>query len=224
MKDKLLIVSTLAFVAGSLAFACSSDDSGEGGGDGGSDAGGTSSGGSAGTDASAGTGGGSAGTGGGSAGTGGGSAGTGGGSTTDCDMMACEGVMAGGMELPTCCISATECGLSVGMMGGICVDRMTVENFLSDGGPFGAPEIIVEDPDCPDLTAMGFNLTGCCDASGVCGVSAMGFSQCITPADAAMFGFMGDAGAEVPCDYPADGGGGSTDAGGGGRGGGRDGG
>jgi hypothetical protein len=102
---------------------------------------------------------------------------------------------------------------------------------LPEGGLFGPAEKIVPDPTCPDQQFMGgmmgappgadggTTLPGCCDKSGVCGVSTEPFAgafisaQCLTPADTqgllARLGGLGggaggasfDAGPARPCTY-----------------------
>jgi hypothetical protein len=97
---------------------------------------------------------------------------------------------------------------------------------LPEGGLFGPAEKVVPDPTCPGQPFMGgmmgappgadggTTLPGCCDKSGVCGVSTAPFAgpfislQCLTPADtqAVLARFPGgggsfDAGPAKACTY-----------------------
>lgn len=100
---------------------------------------------------------------------------------------------------------------------------------LPEGGIFGPPEKVVLDPTCPDqhVNGGGFmgapaggdggtTVPGCCDKSGVCGVSTAPFArpgfisaQCLTAADIrSLFSRFGGLGG-----FGVDGGAASFDAG-----------
>jgi len=189
-----------------LASACGSSDKSHGAGPDAS-AGGSGTGGST----SAGTG-----------GTGGSTSGTGGGTAVQCDTTACSNITLPVLGLATpCCISATQCGIS---LGPLCQDPSVFK--VPEGGLQQVPnEKIVHDPKCPAISMSQFGQTielpGCCDSTGVCGGSTESLSFpgisipliCSTPKELSSFGV--DAGADIPCNYPA-GDGGVTDAGSGG--------
>lgn len=138
-----------------------------------------------------------------SSGSGGGTAaasGSGGASFVDdttCDRAPCEGFTVGGLAYAACCIPAADaCGVRV---GNTCVDRTAFSppTMGSVGGAFdlGDPEVVVPDPTCPPLTSvmgMAVNMAGCCDSTGVCGVSTAGIGKtmgfeippmCVTASD-----------------------------------------
>jgi hypothetical protein len=117
-------------------------------------------------------------------------------------------VNADGATEPACCTMAGGCGGLLAFMGmSFCAP--------ANVGAAVAPEPIVTDARCLAQTfpnpADGGTLTlpGCCDASGVCGVSTASVTAsdagvgipaaCLTPTDLAGFGGLGDAGAPVSC-------------------------
>ena len=143
-----------------------------------------------------------------------------GGSNVSCNTAPCEGFEYAGMVRSTCCVDTTICGVD---LGGACVAREALVE--REAGGFGTGEPVVDDPSCPSFTFGmdgGVELTGCCDVSGVCGVSTVPLASagtfpippmCITPDEAQGFGQgVADAG-EQPCEYPADAGAGSPDGG-----------
>lgn len=187
-----------------VAFAaCGSDDKGNG--DNGAGAAGSGAAGSSG-----------AATGGSSTGgttTTGGTGGTGGGAVTGCDLAPCSGITFLNQPLAACCISTMTCGVDV---LGTCTDPSALMNMDA-----GASEVIVSDPVCvgTSFNAMGFTveLPGCCDPSGVCGLSTENIAsqlgglipvQCLTAQEAQQqyMQTVPDAGPPVPCNYPGDGG------------------
>ncbi len=129
--------------------------------------------------------------------------------TPACTVSACPAVdvNADGAPEPGCCTMAGACGGEIAAMG---------TTFCAGAGggaapgmaPFG-PEPIVTDPRCVEQTVNGITLPGCCDNSGVCGISTAPVASdaggvptaCLTPADLAGFGVAGDAGAvaDVSC-------------------------
>jgi len=140
----------------------------------------------------------------------GGLAGSSGTGTTTCEPSACApiDVDADGAANPGCCTMVGSCGGLLEFMGmSFCAP--------TNAAPPLTPEPIVTDPRCLPQTfpnpAGGGTLTlaGCCDASGICGVSTAGvtatdagagiLTACLTPTDLAGFGGGADAGAEVAC-------------------------
>lgn len=210
MNSKLRFLGGLV-VPMALVVACGSSSKSNGG-SGGADSGATGTGGKSSTGGASNTG-----------GTTGGS--TGGTSNPDagknkCDMTPCTGNSKGA----PCCSSATVCGITV---LGICLPLSIVNQFPGGDGGFGKAETVVPDAKCKSTSFNGYTLTGCCDISGVCGVSTAGIPpnplisvpvQCLTPKESVMFGGAAagastDAGPEVPCDYPGSDAGSKTDAG-----------
>lgn len=135
----------------------------------------------------------------------------GGPNTSACTASACPelDVNADGALEPGCCTMGGGCGGQIEVMG-------TTFCAPAGGGIQFDPEPIVPDPRCLEQTLANpqaggsFTLPGCCDGSGVCGVSTGGAVgdagagvpiACLTPADLAEFGVAGDAGtfAEVSC-------------------------
>jgi hypothetical protein len=136
---------------------------------------------------------------------------------TSCDRAPCEGFMVGAIGYAACCIPrADACGVRV---GNTCVDRTAFAPpaMGSVGSAFnlGNPEVVVPDPTCPALTSvmgMAVNLPGCCDSTGVCGVSTagigttMGFKippMCVTASEP-LGSYLSTGGTPTPCDYPED--------------------
>jgi hypothetical protein len=121
---------------------------------------------------------------------------------TGCDLAPCSGksLVAGGVPLSACCIDETTCGVDI--IGCIAIGNVPSEIPVFDAGP---SELIVPDPSCPDQSFMGLSLTGCCDRTGVCGVSLPGSDRCLTRAEGGVTPGV-DAGPEKACNYPADGG------------------
>jgi hypothetical protein len=130
-----------------------------------------------------------------------------------CTASECAGVDVNGdgMLEPGCCTMAGACGGEIENAG-------TTFCAPAGGGAFPfEPETIVEDARCepqtlgnPQMGGAGITLPGCCDPSGICGVSTAGAAgdagagipiACLTPADLAAFGMGADAGAfpEVSC-------------------------
>jgi hypothetical protein len=189
------------------AAACSSDD---GSSDGAGGSGGA--GGGAGAASGGGGGGGAAGAGGsGGVATGGG--GTGGSSTMACDTTPCEGYTVMGIDLPTCCITDTQCGVG----GDPCGPVEAIQQYTGDASlPDFPAETIYPDSACPPLSVnLGAAITfrGCCDQTGVCGVALEELEQqfgipdtCLTTAEASELApTLGlEAGTDPPCDYPGD--------------------
>jgi hypothetical protein len=225
-------------VPAAFAFACSSSGDSKSvsgtGAAGGTDAGLGSAGGKAGNTAGGATGssggatgstGGATGSTGGATGSTGGATGsTGGAASLACDTSACTGKSFGGQALAPCCQNATTCGVSVG--GTNCISPSLLARVTGDGGIFGPPETIVPDKACPErqfAAQMGgapTTLAGCCDKTGVCGVSTASFpsmggfsipTQCLTAADIQRLGagtgmaLGGDAGPQTACTYPTGG-------------------
>jgi hypothetical protein len=145
---------------------------------------------------------------------------------TSCDRAPCEGFTVGAISYAACCIPrADACGVRV---GNTCVERTAFAppamGSVGAGVNLGDPEVVVPDPTCPPLTSvmgMAVSLPGCCDISGVCGVSTagigttMGFKippMCVTTSDP-LGSYLASPGAPVPCDYPEDAGTLPTDGG-----------
>jgi len=171
--------------------------------------GGTSTGGS--TTAS----GGSSGTGGTTSASGGGLS-TGGTTALKCDVTPCQKPLQFIANPTGCCQTDTKCGVS---LAGQCLDPsvLTVPE-----GSIPNAEKIVPDAKCASLTlpasgtTAAVTLAGCCDQTGVCGVSTEHFptgalggftipTLCATSADTSAFVTpSADAAADVPCDYAKD--------------------
>ena len=87
----------------------------------------------------------------------GGAGGAGGGGGNSCTNCPALGFAAGMVGATKCCTTSDQCGVNI------------QGNCLLQDAP-GEPSA-----DCPDVTLMGFPLTGCCRPNGMCGADDGGF-------------------------------------------------
>jgi hypothetical protein len=151
----------------------------------------------------------------------GGESGSGGDASEACVASECPDVPALGIIVPGCCQLSGVCGALLTLMGTSFCGPPNVDDITSEiGDRFEQldPETIVDDVECPGQTLFGTALSGCCDATGVCGLSTAGLADgpaatllrieiplsCVAPDEAAELGagIPGGAvggGATVPC-------------------------
>ncbi len=159
----------------------------------------------------------------GNAGTGGGDSGSGaGGSASEaCVASECADVPALGTIVPGCCQLTGVCGALLSLMGTSFCGPPNVDDITSEiGDRFEElePETIVDDAECPGQTLFGTAVSGCCDATGVCGLSTVNLAggaaatllridipvSCVVPTEAVELGAgipggAVGASANVPC-------------------------
>jgi hypothetical protein len=110
---------------------------------------------------------------------------------------------AGVLPLSPCCLPNNGCG---GTLGAAALAMFDAGGFDASG--FDAGAICLDtsagtpDTACPSQSAMGFALTGCCTASGVCGVDlsmiGLGCDSLSALASMAPAGALGDSGLGGP--------------------------
>lgn len=128
----------------------------------------------------------------------------------------CPAVSALGSVVPGCCQTDGSCGGLVLVMGRPLCAPPNVDSLVeSAGGPLMQlrEEPVVADPACTERVILGTRLPGCCDQTGVCGVSTApvatgspgaipGLSlpeTCVSPREAEQLGGgMAALGSEMP--------------------------
>jgi hypothetical protein len=112
-----------------------------------------------------------------------------------------------GSAAPGCCQASGECGGSVVYMGTPFCAPPNIEQVAAQiAAPFEEldEEAIVTADECPGTTFQGATIPGCCDQTGVCGVSTETFASsnpdsslpfdipvtCISEAEAQMIGVV----------------------------------
>jgi len=162
------------------------------GGDSSSDNGGSGGGGSGGTDAGTGATGGSTGGAAGTSGTGG----TGG--TAACDPTACPGFQG---LVPGCCLPDDTCGYDGTSYGYGCLSQDQVTQLLEGGIDVYIPPD-AGDPNCDSYQIAGYDIVGCCAATGMCGVynpTPWGPQGCLDWKDVPQLIPKPDGGGTKPC-------------------------
>lgn len=93
-----------------------------------------------------------------------------------CVPSACPAVSALGSVVPGCCQNDGSCGGLVLVMGRPLCAPPNVDTLVESAadGPLMQlrEETIVSDPTCSERVILGTRLPGCCDQTGVCGVSS----------------------------------------------------
>jgi hypothetical protein len=104
-----------------------------------------------------------------------------------------------GSTIPGCCQGSGECGGQLPLDGSfLCLapNADTLVNGLNTAFAGITPAPVLLDPACPSVTLAGTPLAGCCDRTGVCGVSTQAWgraaaqlglkvpSSCLTPDEA----------------------------------------
>jgi len=118
----------------------------------------------------------------------------------DCVDAQCPSVSYRGASVSGCCQGSGACGALVPLgTSALCLAPDADQLVSSVNSAFAGvkPEAIRLDPSCPSLSIAGTPLPGCCDPTGVCGVSTQGWSRaaaalglkipssCLTPGEAA---------------------------------------
>lgn len=147
-RRSIFLALVVSAVSVYLAPACGGDSESDNGGSGGGGTGGTDSG-TGGTDSSVG-------------GTGGGTGGKDGG----CKDVDCPGLEIQGYTVSGCCLPTGACGYDGSILNEGCLSEEDIANLL-DGGSTPAD---AGDPNCESYVVAGFKVTGCCPASGMCGI------------------------------------------------------
>lgn len=96
-----------------------------------------------------------------------------------CVAASCPTLQLFGSEAPGCCQSTGECGGNVVYMGApYCAPPNIEEVAAQIAAPFAQleEEEIVAADECPGTTFQGAMIPGCCDSTGVCGVSTAAFA------------------------------------------------
>jgi hypothetical protein len=96
-----------------------------------------------------------------------------------CVAASCPSLQLFGSEAPGCCQGTGECGGNIVYMGApYCAPPNIEEVAAQITAPFEQleEEEIVTADECPGLTLQGAMIPGCCDSSGVCGVSTASFA------------------------------------------------
>jgi hypothetical protein len=91
----------------------------------------------------------------------------------------CPALQLFGSEAPGCCQATGECGGNIVYMGApYCAPPNIEEVAAQITAPFEQleEEEIVTADECPGLMFQGAMIPGCCDSSGVCGVSTASFA------------------------------------------------
>jgi hypothetical protein len=128
----------------------------------------------------------------------------------------CPALMALGSVVPGCCQNDGSCGGLVLLNGSPLCAPPNVDNLVAGAGPTLMQlqeEPVAVDAACAERVILGTSLPGCCDQTGVCGVSTAPVASgspgaipgldlpltCISPAEAARLGGgMAALGAGVP--------------------------
>jgi len=127
------------------------------------------------------------------------------GAAPQCVATGCPAVSALGSVVPGCCQANGSCGGLVMVNGGPLCAPPNVDNLVEGAGSTLmqlSEETVVEDPACSDRQIFGSRLPGCCDQTGVCGVSTAPVASgspgaipglalpatCVSPAEAARLG------------------------------------
>jgi hypothetical protein len=96
-----------------------------------------------------------------------------------CVAASCPALQLFGSEAPGCCQATGECGGNIVYMGApYCAPPNIEEVAAQVTAPFEQleeEEILTAD-ECPGLTFQGALIPGCCDSTGVCGVSTASFA------------------------------------------------
>jgi hypothetical protein len=85
-----------------------------------------------------------------------------------------------GSEAPGCCQGSGECGGNIIYMGTPYCAPPDIEEVAAQlAAPFEQleEEAIVTADECPGMTFQGAMIPGCCDPTGVCGVSTASFAE-----------------------------------------------
>jgi hypothetical protein len=137
-----------------------------------------------------------------------------------CGTMTCNAPAGGVVPLSPCCLPNGGCG---GTIGAATLAMFDAGGFDASGlSGFDAGAICLDtsagtpDTSCPSQSMGGFDLTGCCTASGVCGIdlslAGLGCESLSALASMAPPGALGDSGLGGPpqaCGAAVDGGGAS---------------
>jgi hypothetical protein len=120
------------------------------------------------------------------------------------------------MVVAGCCQESGECGARIDVAGNaLCAPPNIDQAIGTIPNPFAQlqSEVVTLDAACPSVTAFETRLPGCCDRSGVCGVStapfAMGGSNatagldvaltCVTASEAPMRAMGMPESVRIPC-------------------------
>jgi hypothetical protein len=101
-------------------------------------------------------------------------------STTSCVAASCPTLQLFGSAAPGCCQTTGECGGSVVYMGTpFCAPPDIEEIAAQIAAPFAQLEAeeIVAAEECAGMTIQSTMVPGCCDSTGVCGLSTAGFAS-----------------------------------------------
>jgi hypothetical protein len=96
-----------------------------------------------------------------------------------CVAASCPALQLFGNEAPGCCQATGECGGNIVYMGApYCAPPNIEEVAAQITAPFEQleEEEIVTADECPGMTFQGAMIPGCCDSTGVCGVSTATFA------------------------------------------------
>jgi hypothetical protein len=136
-----------------------------------------------------------------------------------CVAASCPTLTLFGNAAPGCCQATGSCGGNIMYMGTPFCAPPNIEQVAAQiAEPFEEldEEEIVTADECPGLAFQGTTIPGCCDQTGVCGVSTAGFAStpdsmlpfnipvtCISEAEARQFGALpagaADAGPPIAC-------------------------
>jgi hypothetical protein len=131
-----------------------------------------------------------------------------------CGSLTCSAQTGGVLPLQPCCLPDNKCGATFGGAALSMFDASAFDASGFDAAGFDASALCFDtsagtpDTSCPSQSAMGFALTGCCTAAGVCGLdlSAAGLG-CNSLSALAMFAPADSSvGAPQACGAAADGG------------------